>query len=60
VLWVAGTLAPRVKRIALASMVLTAGFSIWFFAGTSWLQGLVLGAMMVGATVVWRLPSRKS
>ena len=59
VLWVAGTLAPRIKRIAIATMVLTAGFSIWFFTGTPWLQGLVLGAMLVGAFVVWRLPSRK-
>ncbi len=52
------SVAPRIKRIALASMALTAGFSIWFFAGTPWLQGLVLGAMLVGAVVVWRLPSR--
>jgi hypothetical protein len=53
------SVAPRVKRIALATMALTASFSIWFFAETPWLQGLVLGAMLVGATVVWRLPSRQ-
>lgn len=54
------SVAPRVKRIALAMMALTAGFSIWFFAATPWLQGLVLVAMLVGAFVVWRLPSRKT
>jgi hypothetical protein len=54
------SIAPRVKRIAIATMALTAGFSIWFFADTPWLQGLVLGAMLFGATVVWRLPSRKT
>jgi hypothetical protein len=53
------SVAPRVKRIALATMALTAGFSIWFFAGTPLLQGLVLGAMLIGAFVVWRLPSHK-
>jgi len=53
------SVAPRVKRIAFTMMALTAGFSIWYFAGTPWLQGLVLGAMLVGALVVWRLPSRK-
>jgi uncharacterized protein len=54
------SVAPRVKRIALVTMAFTAGFSIWFFAGAPWLQSLVLGAMLVGAIVVWRLPSRKS
>lgn len=53
------SVAPRVKRIALVTMALTAGFSIWFFVGAPWLQGLVLGAMLVGAFVVWRLPSRQ-
>jgi uncharacterized membrane protein YbaN (DUF454 family) len=53
------SVAPRVKRIAFAAMALTAGFSIWYFSGSSGLQGLVLGAMLVGAFVVWRLPSRQ-
>lgn len=53
------SVAPRVKRIAFATMALTAGFSIWYFAGSPWLQGVVLGAMLVGALVVRRLPSRK-
>ncbi len=52
------SVAPRIKRIALVTMALTASFSIWFFAGMPWLQGLVLGAMLVGALVVWRLPTR--
>ncbi len=52
------SIAPRVKRIALVTMALTAGFSIWFFSGSPWLQGSVLGAMLIGAIVVSRLPSR--
>lgn len=51
------SVSPRVKHIALATMALTAGFSIWFFSGSPWLQGIVLGAMAVGAYVVSRLPS---
>lgn len=54
------SVAPRIKRIALTTMALTASFSIWFFAGMPWLQGLVLSAMLFGAYVVWRLPSRQA
>lgn len=52
------SVAPRVKRVAMATMALTAGFSIWFFAGSPWLQGVVLGGMLIGALVVRRLPAR--
>lgn len=48
----------RAKRVAFGAMVLTAGVSIWFFAGQPWLQACVLGGMLVGAIVVARLPTR--
>lgn len=48
----------RVKRFGLTAMLLTAGFSIWYFAGSPWLQGLVLCGVLVGTFVVLRLPSR--
>ena len=47
-----------VKGMALMTMVLSAGFSIWFFAGQPWLQSGVLGGMLVGSLMVARLPTR--
>jgi uncharacterized membrane protein YbaN (DUF454 family) len=48
----------RVKRYGLTAMALTAGFSLWFFAGQPWLQGAVLAGVLTGTIVVLRLPSR--
>jgi len=48
----------RVKRIGLAAMALTAAFSVWFFGGQPWLQGLVLAGVATGVWVVARLPTR--
>lgn len=48
----------RVKRFGLTAMALTAGFSIWYFAGQPWLQGLVVCGVLVGTYVVLRLPTR--
>ena len=50
----------RVKRIALAMMALTAGFSLWYFAGRPWLQGAVLAVVLAGVVTVLWLPSRKA
>jgi uncharacterized membrane protein YbaN (DUF454 family) len=50
----------RVKRIALAMMALTAGFSLWFFAGRPWLQGALLAGVLAGVVTLLRLPSRKA
>lgn len=48
----------RVKRFALAAMVLTACFSVWFFSDRPGLQVMVLVGVSLGtATVLW-LPSR--
>jgi len=48
----------RVKRIGLTAMALTAAFSVWFFSGQPWLQGLVLAGVATGVWVVVRLPTR--
>ncbi len=48
----------RVKRLALASMLILASASIWFFAGKPWIQAAVLGGMLVGAVVLSRTRSR--
>lgn len=48
----------RIKRIGLIAMALTASFSIWYFAGRPWLQGLVALGVLAGTVVVVRLPSR--
>lgn len=48
----------RVKRFALAMMVMTAAFSIWFFAGQPLLQVAVLVGVLLGTITVLWLPSR--
>lgn len=48
----------RVKRFALAAMVLTACFSIWFFSDRPWLQVMVLAGVSLGTATVFWLPSR--
>lgn len=47
----------RVKRIGLTAMLLTGGFSLWFFSGQPLLQGLVVAGVATGGVVVLRLPS---
>jgi hypothetical protein len=48
----------RIKWIAVGSMVTMAGFSIWYFAGRPWLQGVLLLAVVIGLAIVLRIPSR--
>lgn len=48
----------RVKRIGLTAMMLTAGFSLWFFSGQALIQVLVLAGVASGIAVVSNLPSR--
>lgn len=48
----------RVKRLALAAMIVTGGFSVWHLAGQPWLQATVLVAMGAGSAMVLRIRSR--
>lgn len=52
------SVAPRVKRIALVTMALTGGASLWFLGGQPWLQGMVLAGVLAGTLTVWWLPTR--
>lgn len=53
------SISRRVKRFALAMMLLTGSASVWYLAGSPWLQGLVAAGMLFGGFMVWRLPSRR-
>lgn len=48
----------RIKRYALATMAVSVGASVWFFAGRPWLQAGIVLAALIGAAVLLRLPSR--
>ena len=52
------SVSRRVKRFGLTAMALTAGFSLWALAGRPGLQALVILGVVIGTTVVLRLPSR--
>lgn len=48
----------RVKVIALVTMTITGGVSVWHFAAQPALQAVVISAILVGVVVVLKLPSR--
>lgn len=48
----------RVKYFGLGAMALTAGFSLWFFAGHPWLQGAIVFGVASGTAAVLWFPSR--
>lgn len=53
------SLTRRTKTIAVLSMLVMLGFSIWTFNGRPALQGLLLVTGAIGAFVVLRIPTRK-
>lgn len=54
------SLPKRTKRIALGTMVLTISMSLWILQGNFNLQLVVLVAALIGAWVVWRIPTRNA
>jgi len=52
------SLPLRVKWIATTMMLGMVLLSAWQFAGRPWLQGALLVLGLVGAAVVWRIPTR--
>lgn len=52
------SLSRRTKLIALGSMALMVGFSIWQFTGHPWWQGLLALLGLIGCIVVSRIPTR--
>ena len=58
--WEANRSLPlRVKWIAISMMGTMVLLSAWQFNGRPWLQGTVLALGLVGAWVVWRIPTRR-
>lgn len=52
------TISRRIRNVALISMLLTGSFSVWFLAGSPWLQAVVAMAIVTGLIVVLRLKIR--
>ncbi len=52
------SLPKRTKRIALVTMLITISASLWILRDNTYLQLIVLLAALIGAWVVWRIPSR--
>ncbi len=58
--WEANRSLPlHVKWIAITMMGTMVLLSAWQFNGRAWLQGAVLALGLVGACVVWRIPTRR-
>lgn len=53
------SLPLRVKWLASGTMLTMVGVSVWQFGGHPWLQGATLAGGLLGALVVWRLPTRR-
>lgn len=53
------SLPLRVKWIAISMMGAMVLLSAWQLGGRPWLQGTVLALGLVGAWVVWRIPTRR-
>lgn len=52
------SLPRRTKRIALTTMAITISASLWILRDNQYLQLVVLVAALIGAWVVWRIPTR--
>lgn len=52
------SLPKRTKRLALATMAITISVSLWILQDNRHLQLVVLVAALIGAWVVWRIPTR--
>lgn len=59
--WEANRSLPlRVKWVSTSLMLAMVGVSAWQLAGRGWLQALVVGLGLLGAWVVWRIPTRRT
>jgi uncharacterized membrane protein YbaN (DUF454 family) len=52
------SLTRRTKYVAVISMALTIGVSIWTFSGQAWIQLMLLALGIISATIVLRIPTR--
>lgn len=53
------SLTRRTKYVAIISMLLMMGVSIWTFADQAWIQLVLLSVGAIGAIVVLRIPTRE-
>lgn len=53
------SISRRIKWVAIGSMTVTVSFSVWFFAGRPWVQGLLTLTVLATAIWIWRIPSRQ-
>lgn len=53
------SISRRIKWVAIGSMTVTVSFSIWYFAGRPWIQGLLALTVLVTAVWIYRIPSRQ-
>lgn len=53
------SLPRRVKWFASSTMLVMVGVSVWQFGGHPWLQAATLSGGLLGALVVWRIPTRQ-
>jgi uncharacterized membrane protein YbaN (DUF454 family) len=52
------SLTRRTKAVAILSMTVMVGVSIWSFQGRPWVQAMLLVTAAVGVAVVLRIPTR--
>jgi len=52
------SLTRGTKYVAIISMVLMVGLSIWMFSARPWIQVVLLALGAIGATMVLRIPTR--
>jgi uncharacterized membrane protein YbaN (DUF454 family) len=58
--WEANRSLPlKVKWLATTMMSIMVGLSAWHLWARPWLSGVVVAAGMLGAWVVWRIPTRR-
>lgn len=53
------SLPLKVKWLATAMMLAMVSVSAWQLAGKPWLAGAIVVAGLIGAAVVWRIPTRR-
>ena len=54
------SLPMRIKVLAIGTMVLMVGLSVWQLGGRPWVQGAIAIAGVVGVIVVARIPTRQA
>lgn len=58
--WEANRSLPlRVKWLATTMMLIMVTLSAWHLLSRPWLAALVVGSGLLGASVVWRIPTRR-